>query len=45
MLVQGPEKGEPVSPCMDFYKSKIQSDRSLDKLKSRIVLRGDMQNK
>ena len=37
--------GEPVTPCMDVYKSKIQYDGSLDKLKLRIVLRGDLQNK
>ena len=30
---------------MDFYKGKIQSDGSLDKLKLRIVVRGDLQNK
>ena len=30
---------------MDFYKEKIQSDGSLDKLKLRIVVRGDFQNK
>ena len=30
---------------MDVYKSKIQSDGSLDKLKLRIVVRGDFQNK
>ena len=44
-LVQGPEKGEPVTPCMDVHKSKIQSDGSLDKLKLIIVVRGDLQNK
>ena len=27
------------------YKAKIQSDGSLDKLKLRIVVRGDLQNK
>ena len=32
-LVQQPEKGEPVNKCMDVYKTKIQSDESLDKLK------------
>ena len=32
-LVQDPDKGEPVTSCMDFYKAKIQSDGSLDKLK------------
>ena len=44
-LVQEPEKGEPVTPCMDVYKNKIQSDRSLEKLKFIIVVRVDLQNK
>ena len=39
------KKGEPVTPCMDVYKAKIQSDGSLDNLKLRIVVRGDLQNK
>ena len=30
---------------MDVYKAKIQSDGSLHKLKLRIVVRGDLQNK
>ena len=30
---------------MDAYKYKIQSDESLDMLKLRIVVRGDLQNK
>ena len=30
---------------MDVYKAKIQADESLDKLKLRIVVRGDLQNK
>ena len=30
---------------MDVYKAKIQSDGSLDKLKLRILVRGDLQNK
>ena len=30
---------------MDVYKAKIQSDGSLDKLKLRIVVIGDLQNK
>ena len=30
---------------MDAYKEKIQSDGSLDKLRLRIVVRGDLQNK
>ena len=32
-LVEDPEKGEPITPCMDVYKVQIQSDGSLDKLK------------
>ena len=35
-------EGEPVTPCMDVYKAKIQSYVSLDKLKLRIVVRGDL---
>ena len=35
-----PKKGDPVTPCMDDYKAKIQSDGSLNKLKLR-----DLQNK
>ena len=30
-IVEDPNKGEPVTPSMDVYKSKIQSDGSLDK--------------
>ena len=30
---------------MDVYKYNIQSDGSLDKIKLRIVIRGDLQNK
>ena len=40
-----PEKGDQVAPCMGVYKSKIQSDGSLDKLKLRILVRGYLQNK
>ena len=39
------DKGDPGTPCMDVYKAKIQYDGSLDKLKFRIVVRGDFQNK
>ena len=31
VLVQDREKGEPVTPCINFYKEKAQSDGSLDK--------------
>ena len=44
-LVEYQEKDEAVTPCMDFNKAKIQSDGSLDKLKLRIVVRGDLHNK
>ena len=44
-LVDEAEKGEPVTPCMDVYKSKNHSGGSIDKLKLRIVVRGDLQNK
>ena len=44
-LIEYQNEGEPVTPCMDVYKSKIQSDGSLDKLKLIIVVRGDLHNK
>ena len=44
-LVHGPENVDPVTPCIDVYKAKIQSDGKLDKLKLRIVVRGDLNNK
>ena len=44
-LVQDPYKGEPVTLCLDFYKSKVQSDGSLYKLKLRVVVREDLYNK
>ena len=40
--VQEPENGVPVTPCMDVYKAIIKSDGSLDKLKVRIVVIGDL---
>ena len=44
-IMEEPDKGEPLQPCMYVYKAKIQSDVSLDKLKLRIVVRGDLHNK
>ena len=44
-LIEYQKEGEPVTPLMDVYKAKIQYDGSLDKLKLRIVVRGDLQNK
>ena len=43
-LVEDPGKDEPVTPCMDVYKAKIQSDGSLDKIKLINVVRGDLHN-
>ena len=42
-LIEDQKEGEPVTPCMDVYKAKIQSDGSLEKLKLRIAVRGDFQ--
>ena len=41
-LIEDQNEGEPVTPCMDVYKAKIQSDGIFDKLKLRIVVRGDL---
>ena len=40
-----PEKGYPVTPCMDVYNANIQSYGSLENLKLIIVVRGDLHNK
>ena len=45
LLIEDQNEGGPVTPCMDVYKAKIHSDGSLDKLKLRIVVREDFQNK
>ena len=42
IIIEDQNKGEPVTPCMDVFKANIQSDGSLDKLKLRIVVRGDL---
>ena len=44
-LNENQNEGEPVTLCIDVYKAKIQYDGSLDKLKLRIVVRVDLQNK
>ena len=44
-LIEYPEKYEPLNPCMDVYKPKIQSDGSLDKFKLRIVVREDLHDR
>ena len=40
-----PQKEDSVKPYMYVYKSNIQSDVSLEKLKLIIVVRGDFLNK
>jgi hypothetical protein len=42
--LESPKDGEPVIPTMETNKVKIKSDGSLDKLKCRIVVRGDLQD-
>ena len=44
-LTGDPEQGYPVTPCMDVYKAKIQSYESINKLRLRIIVRGDLKNK
>ena len=44
-MIEDPNDGEPVTPCMYVYKAKIQSDGSLDNLKLRILVRGYLKNK
>ena len=43
--MEDPGKGKPLSPCMDVYKSRIQSDGSLDKFKLRILVGEELYNK
>ena len=45
VIVEDSDKDEPVTPCMDVNKAKIQSNGSLDKLKLVILVREDLQNK
>ena len=44
-LVEDSDKGDTVTPCMDVYKARNQSDGSLDKLNLRILVVGDLKNK
>ena len=41
-LVQNPEKDDPMTPCIDVYKAKIQYYGSLDNFKLIILVRGDL---
>jgi len=38
-------EGETSTPVMETFKVKVKSDRSLDKLKIRLVVRGALQDK
>ena len=42
IIIEDKNEGEPLTPCMDVYKAKIQSNGSLDNLKLIIVVRGDL---
>ena len=44
-LMDEPDKGDTVKLCMDVYKANIRYYGSLDKLKFRIVVWGDLKNK
>ena len=41
-IVEDMEQDDPVTPCIDVYKAKKQYCGSLNKLKLRIVVRGDL---
>ncbi len=43
LLWSNPKDAEPVIPTMETNNVKIKSDKTLDKLKCRIVVRGDLQ--
>ena len=43
--MEDPEKGDPVTLRMDFYKENIWYGKIIDKLNLRIVVRKDFQNK
>jgi len=38
------KEGETSTPTMEIFKVKVKSNGSLDKLKTRLVIRGDLQN-
>ena len=44
-IAQDTQKGEPMTPFVDVYTAKIQSDESLEKINFRIVVRGYLKNK
>ncbi|MGH7974584.1 MAG: hypothetical protein ACREBR_03580 [bacterium] len=42
-VLEDPKMDDKVTPCMDTYRAKLKSNGTLDKLKVRIVVRGDLQ--
>ena len=42
--LEDPLPGDPIVPLMEVYKCKINKDGFIDKLKNRIVYRGDLYN-
>ena len=44
-LMNDPEKGDSVTPCMYVYKENTLSYGSLNKLKLRVLVRRDSQNR
>ena len=44
-LMEEPTKEDPLTPCMDYHKEKIQSNGSLYRLKLIIVVKSDLKNK
>ena len=43
--MEEPREIDPLNPCMDVYKAKIQYDGSLEKLNLRVVVRGELKNR
>jgi hypothetical protein len=44
-VIENMEKGKSSTPIMEIFKVKILRDGSLDKLKTRLVVRGDLHSK
>jgi hypothetical protein len=44
-VVDNLQDGEISTPVMEIFKVKVKSDGSLDKLKTRLVVRGDLQDR
>lgn len=42
--IEDPMENEIVTPIKDIYKAKFDSDGNIEKLKTRLVVRGDLQD-